>query len=218
MDSQQRQQTQADFSGRQVLIVDAEDTFTSMIAKQLRALGLVVTVCSFSDDYSFDGYDLVIMGPGPGNPSSIQLPKNRPSARCHPFLAQPAAAVPRGVPESSGVEPVPGPGAATQGHSQPGRTKKQIDLFGSAERVGFYNTFAAQSSSDRLDINGIGTVEISRDSATGEVHALRGPSFASMQFHAESLLTQEGPRIIADLLRHALIHTPVDSNASAAGR
>jgi phenazine biosynthesis protein phzE len=39
-----------------------------------------------------------------------------------------------------------------------------------------------------------------------------------MPFHAESLLTQEGPRIIADLLRHALIHTPVENNASAAGR
>ncbi|KHE30967.1 anthranilate synthase, partial [Pseudomonas aeruginosa] len=31
----ERQQLQADLSGREVLIVDAEDTFTSMIAKQL---------------------------------------------------------------------------------------------------------------------------------------------------------------------------------------
>ncbi|AMW83357.1 Phenazine biosynthesis protein PhzE 2-Amino-2-deoxy-isochorismate synthase [Pseudomonas yamanorum] len=217
MDSQQRQQTQADFNGRRVLIVDAEDTFTSMIAKQLRALGLVVTVCSFSDEYSFDGYDLVIMGPGPGNPSDVQLPKidhlhvaiRSLLSQQRPFLA--VCLSHQVLSLCLGLE--------LQRKAIPNQgVQKQIDLFGNAERVGFYNTFAAQSSSDRLDINGIGTVEISRDSETGEVHALRGPSFASMQFHAESLLTQEGPRIIADLLRHALIHTPVDSSVSAAGR
>lgn len=217
MDSQQRQQTHADFNGRQVLIVDAEDTFTSMIAKQLRALGLVVTVCSLRDEYSFDGYDLVIMGPGPGNPSDTQLPKidhlhvaiRSLLRQQRPFLA--VCLSHQVLSLCLGLE--------LQRRAIPNQgVQKQIDLFGHAERVGFYNTFAAQSSSDRLDINGIGTVEISRDSETGEVHALRGPSFASMQFHAESLLTQEGPRIIADLLRHALLHTPVDSSASAAGR
>ncbi|MEN1736750.1 phenazine-specific anthranilate synthase component I, partial [Pseudomonas aeruginosa] len=43
----ERQQLQADLSGREVLIVDAEDTFTSMIAKQLKSLGLTVTVRGF---------------------------------------------------------------------------------------------------------------------------------------------------------------------------
>ncbi|MDF2794688.1 MAG: Phenazine biosynthesis protein PhzE 2-Amino-2-deoxy-isochorismate synthase, partial [Pseudomonas orientalis] len=217
MNSQQRQQTQADFSGRQVLIVDAEDTFTAMIAKQLRALGLVVTVRSFSDEYSFDGYDLVIMGPGPGNPSEVQLPKINHlhvAIRCllsqqRPFLA--VCLSHQVLSLCLGLE--------LQRKAIPNQgVQKQIDLFGSAERVGFYNTFAARSASDRLDIDGIGSVEISRDSETGEVHALRGPSFASMQFHAESLLTQEGPRIIADLLRHALIDTTVDSTVSATGR
>ncbi|HID9720746.1 TPA: phenazine biosynthesis protein PhzE, partial [Pseudomonas aeruginosa] len=71
----ERQQLQADLSGREVLIVDAEDTFTSMIAKQLKSLGLTVTVRGFQEPYSFDGYDLVIMGPGPGNPTEIGQPK-----------------------------------------------------------------------------------------------------------------------------------------------
>ncbi|MGE8411273.1 MAG: anthranilate synthase family protein [Pseudomonas sp.] len=216
-DSQERQQTQSDFSGRQVLIVDAEDTFTSMIAKQMRSLGLVVTVRSYSDDYSFDGYDLVIMGPGPGNPSDVQqtkinhlhlairslLDKQRPFvAVC---LSHQVLSLCLGLELQRKAIPNQG-------------VQKQIDLFGNAERVGFYNTFAAQSASDRLDVDGVGTVEISRDSETGEVHALRGPSFASMQFHAESLLTQEGPRIMADLLRHALINTAAGSTASATGR
>ncbi len=77
---------QADLSGREVLIVDAEDTFTSMIAKQLKSLGLTVTVRGFQEPYSFDGYDLVIMAP-PGNPTEIGQPKighlpPGPSVRC----------------------------------------------------------------------------------------------------------------------------------------
>lgn len=39
---------------------------------------------------------------------------------------------------------------------------------------------------------------------TGEVHALRGHRFASMQFHAESLLTQDGVRVVQGLLKGVL--------------
>jgi phenazine biosynthesis protein phzE len=38
----------------------------------------------------------------------------------------------------------------------------------------------------------------------GEVHALRGPHFTSVQFHAESVLTRDGERIIGDLLVEAM--------------
>ena len=47
-------------------------------------------------------------------------------------------------------------------------------------------------------------MEVSRDAETGEVYALRGPSFASMQFHPESVLTVDGPRLIADSIRGVL--------------
>ncbi|MEB5127432.1 hypothetical protein RXR83_29925, partial [Pseudomonas aeruginosa] len=46
---------------------------------------------------------------------------------------------------------------------------------------------------------------ISRDRETGEVHSLLGTRLASMHFHRESVVTREGPRIIAELLRHALV-------------
>lgn len=42
-------------------------------------------------------------------------------------------------------------------------------------------------------------VEVSRDAA-GEVHALRGPGFASVQFHPESVLSLRGPALVAELL------------------
>ena len=68
------------------------------------------------------------------------------------------------------------------------------------ERVGFYNTFAARSEQDTTVHPEHGVIEFSRDPQTGEVHALRGQGFASMQFHAESVLTEQGVRIIGELL------------------
>lgn len=83
-------------------------------------------------------------------------------------------------------------------------TQREIELSGRREVVGFYNTFAAFSDKDKREIDGIGVVEIDRDQETGEVHALRGPRFVSMQFHAESVLTIDGPRIIATAIREVL--------------
>lgn len=196
-------------AGRQVLVVDAEDTFTSMIAHQLRALGAVVTVRRFDEPYGFDGFDAVVMGPGPGDPRETAADKitHLRSAlhdlldRQLPFLAvclshQVLCAllgfglIRRNVP-NQGVQ-------------------KDIDLFGTRQRVGFYNTFVAMSGEDKVDSPRVGVVDVSRDPATGEVYALRGRGFASVQFHAESLLTEDGVRIIRDLLTEAL-RTPAIS-------
>jgi phenazine biosynthesis protein phzE len=50
---------------------------------------------------------------------------------------------------------------------------------------------------DEFGAHGVGPVRVSRDPANGEVHALRGLGFASLQFHPESVLTRGGPRILA---------------------
>lgn len=81
----------------------------------------------------------------------------------------------------------------------------EIDLFGSPEKVGFYNTFTAMTDRSKLQyVEGM-TIEVSHDARSGEVHALRGPLFASFQFHPESVLTQHGAKIlgtaICDLLK-----------------
>ncbi|MBB5890396.1 aminodeoxychorismate/anthranilate synthase component II [Kutzneria kofuensis] len=70
--------------------------------------------------------------------------------------------------------------------------QRSIDFFGRQERVGFYSTFVAVG-----DVPGL---SISSDPDTGEVHALRAPGFASTQFHPESVLTEHGIDILAELL------------------
>ena len=190
-------------TGCETLIVDAEDTFTSMLDHQLRTLGMPVTVCRYDEIPAVDGFDLVVLGPGPGDPRDARQPK---MARLRsvadallggrrPFLAVCLSHQLLSLRLGFDLRrrDVPNQGA-----------QKEIDLFGVRERVGFYNTFAAWSHEDRTEVDGVGTVEICRDPGTGEIHALRGPRFASLQFHAESVLTQNGPSVLGALIEGVL--------------
>ncbi|MEU7603156.1 anthranilate synthase family protein [Streptomyces sp. NPDC040724] len=198
-ESGERSDTVAELAGRSVLIVDAEDTFTSMIGHQLTAMGLRVTVSRFDEPYDFDEHDLVVMGPGPGDPRDIGNPKiahlrsalSQLLDERRPFLA--VCLSHQVLSTLLGLEPAPRD-VPNQG------VAKEIGLFGARERVGFYNTFAVRCDEDKFSHPELGVVEVSRDTATGEVHALRGRGFASMQFHAESVLTADGVRITGDLL------------------
>jgi phenazine biosynthesis protein phzE len=198
-DAGARAAARPELAGRSVLVVDAEDTFTSMLDQQLRSLGLRVTVRRFDEPYDAGGYDLVVMGPGPGDPQEVAHPKMRHLHTAvdtllregRPFLAvclsHQVLGLRLGLPLHRRAVPNQG-------------VQEQIDLFGGAERVGFYNTFALVADREEFVADGVGPVRVSRDPATGEVHALSGPGFASLQFHPESVLTREGPRIMATRL------------------
>jgi phenazine biosynthesis protein phzE len=81
--------------------------------------------------------------------------------------------------------------------------QREIDLFGRLVSVGFYSTFTARWPSDWLD-TAYGAVRLARDPATGDVHALRGPRFAGVQFHPESVLSEHGISLVRDLVAHLL--------------
>ncbi|MFD9906045.1 anthranilate synthase family protein [Streptomyces sp. NPDC059063] len=184
---------------RSVLVVDAEDTFTSMLQQQLTSLGLKVSLRRFDEPYALEGHDLIVLGPGPGDPRRRAHPKMRHlhqavRALLHqrrPFLAVCLSHQVLGLQLGLQLHRRPTPHQGVQ---------KQIDLFGAAEQVGFYNTFALLADADQFTAPGHGSVRVSRDAATGEVHALSGPGFASLQFHPESVLTRQGPRIVATRL------------------
>jgi phenazine biosynthesis protein phzE len=187
-------------AGRRVLVVDAEDTFTAMLAVQLRALGLHVTVRRFDEPYVLDGPDLVLVGPGPGDPRAGAHPKIRAlSALTDRLLAEgrPFVAVCLGhqvLCRRLGLEVVRR-AVPHQG------LQREIDLFGTARKVGFYNTFAAFAPAPP-------GIQVSADPVTGEVHALRGPHFRSMQFHPESVLTEQGLDILRETLTPLIAATP----------
>ncbi|MBM7083381.1 hypothetical protein [Micromonospora humidisoli] len=63
--------------GRRVLVVDAEDSFAVMLGQQLRSLGLDVTVRRHDEPFTVDAYDLVVSGPGRGDPRDGADPRVR---------------------------------------------------------------------------------------------------------------------------------------------
>ncbi|MGK3958991.1 anthranilate synthase family protein [Sorangium sp. So ce118] len=179
-----------------IVILDNEDSFTSMIKYQLRELGMTIRVESYATIREVRNSELLIVGPGPGDPSKLTDPRVATSRRMmlaameanRPFIAiclghQILSSL-LGLP----IQRLPVPNQGLQ---------KQISIFGKLETVGFYNTFVAISEADHLD-SPRGTVSVYRDPVSKQVHGLKGPSFCSMQFHPESVLTKDGPRILRD--------------------
>ncbi|MEU1627249.1 anthranilate synthase family protein [Streptomyces sp. NPDC020096] len=189
---------------RSAIVVDGEDTFTAMLAHVLRSSGLEVTVRRYDEpglrEAALAHPGPVVLGPGPGDPSDRTDPKMR---QLRSLAAELLSTHQHGllgvclghelIAAELGLEivrkRVPFQGA-----------QERIDLFGRPETVGFYNTFTARCDDAAAGELAMHRVELSRDPATGDVHALRGPGFAGVQFHPESVLTMNGTTITAELL------------------
>ncbi|ANH37512.1 Anthranilate synthase component 1, pyocyanine specific [Nocardioides dokdonensis FR1436] len=190
-------------AGRSVVILDGEDDFVNMLRHVLGVIGLSSTVVRHEDYVPgcLDGHDLVVVGPGPGDPRDGTDPKMQHLRAAVAELLeqeQPFLAVCLGhqaLCHQLGLDLVY-KDIVFQG------TQSPVRLDGRTERVGFYNTFVARVGADRRLPAG---VEVDTDPETGDVHALRGPHFRGIQFHAESILTQNGYDVLHTLVRDLLV-------------
>jgi phenazine biosynthesis protein phzE len=190
--------------GLHCLVVDCEDTFTSMLAHLLRSLGHRVTVRRWDVPGLAEAVAAhegpLVLGPGPGDPAADDPKMNTMRAL---LASLPAAGRPQGLLavclshqllcEALGL-PLRRKETPYQG------AQERIVLFGQERTVGFYNTFTARcddAAALRLAARG---VEVSRDAETGDVHALRGPGFAGLKFHPESVLTLDGLAVVREAL------------------
>jgi phenazine biosynthesis protein phzE len=64
-----------DLSGRKMVMVDAEDAFTTMLAQHITALGVRVDSVPYDCAEPLPAADLVLLGPGPGDPTDTGDPK-----------------------------------------------------------------------------------------------------------------------------------------------
>ncbi|GIJ49972.1 phenazine-specific anthranilate synthase component I [Virgisporangium aliadipatigenens] len=166
------------------LVIDAEDTFTGMLALQLRALGLTVTVRPY-DTADSGGYDLVVFGPGPGDPRSTvdeRIVRLRALLKERLDAGLPTLGVCLGHQLLCGLR---GLELVRRDDTYQG-LQREIDFFGRPERVGFYASFTA------LDCG-------------NEVHAIRGPGYAGVQFHPESVLSEHGLDLLRELVTGLLV-------------
>ncbi|MCG5439469.1 aminodeoxychorismate/anthranilate synthase component II, partial [Micromonospora foliorum] len=201
--------------GRRVLIVDAEDTFTGMLAHQLGALGLKVTTRPWHATGPVDDYDLVVAGPGPGDPGSVDEPKMVALRELLTGLlatGRPTLAVCLSHQVLAGLL-----GLALHRRDAPYQgLQREVRVFGRTRRVGFYSTFTARAEADLL-ATAYGPVELARDPGDGAVHALRGRGFAGVQFHAESVLSPDGLAVLSELVTDLLPASRTDELSATLG-
>ncbi|MDR6907935.1 phenazine biosynthesis protein phzE [Agromyces sp. 3263] len=197
------------------IVVDAGDDFTTMLAHQLRHLGVAARVMPWHEAPAEASEDLVVFGPGPGDPRdaddprlqrlrsliSARLASGRPMlAVClsHQVLADLA-----GLP----IAPLPSPRQGVQ---------LEVDVFGETAAIGFYNTFAALapagSTTPRLGL------EVASDAVSGVVHALRAPRVASVQGHLESVTSPDGLATLERLVEGVLAGQPGFANVTEVAR
>ncbi|KRE21581.1 anthranilate synthase family protein [Agromyces sp. Soil535] len=196
------------------IVIDAGDDFTTMLAHQLRHLGIDARVVPWNAAPDEASEDLVVFGPGPGDPRNAADPRvarlreliaarlasGRPMlAVClsHQVLADVA-----GLP----IAPLPTPRQGVQ---------LEVDVFGERAAIGFYNTFSALapagSTTPRLGL------EVAADAGTGVVHAMRAAGVASVQGHLESVTSPDGLATLERLLDDVLAGQEVASAPLGAG-
>jgi phenazine biosynthesis protein phzE len=193
-------------TGRDVLIVDHEDQFTTMLAHQLRHLGMSTRMVRWDAVADVLADDLLVLGPGPGDPRDHEDPRIAAIARrIHERIAagRPLLAVCLSHQVLAGLAgfpvralPVPRQGA-----------RLDADVFGTTAAIGYYNTFGAQLTTTVAvaDDDPVARLALEPSFDTdGVLTALRGRGVASVQGHLESVLSADGLTVLDTLARHAL--------------
>jgi phenazine biosynthesis protein phzE len=184
-------------AGLSAVILDGEDDFVNMLRHVLGVLGLTTSVVRHEDYVAgcLDGFDLVIVGPGPGDPRDGDDPKMvRLREAVASLLAdeRPFLAVCLGhqaLCHELGI-PLAYKDIVFQG------TQSPVVVNGRTERVGFYNTFVGRPGDLALPAG----VSVDTDPETGDVHVLTGPHYRGIQFHAESILTERGYDLLHEIV------------------
>ncbi|MGC0367643.1 phenazine biosynthesis protein phzE [Rhodococcus sp. 27YEA15] len=198
------QSTPTALCAKSVVVVDFEDQWTAMLAHQLRHLGMDVTVIRWEHFDSSDA-DLLVCGPGPGNPSvrdsrieTVERALRDRLSRKKPVLA--ICLSHQVLARMLGLEIT---------HLDPPQqgVQKTVHVFGEQRTLGFYNTFAAIPGD-------IADGLVSADE--GHVNAIRGEGFESFQFHPESVLSVDGIELLSEAVNRLV--TTADYEPSLPGK
>eukprot|EP00928_Gymnodinium_smaydae_P072791 TRINITY_DN56089_c0_g1_i1.p1 TRINITY_DN56089_c0_g1~~TRINITY_DN56089_c0_g1_i1.p1 ORF type:complete len:647 (-),score=108.84 TRINITY_DN56089_c0_g1_i1:34-1974(-) len=181
-------------TGKKVVLLENEDDFVWMVSHLFSCHGAKSVVVPF-DEFDLEKHAkdawLVVLGPGPGDPNG-DTPKMRKLFEVAESLFK---ARRRTLGVCLGHQVI----CRHLGFKVPRKEKplqgvqKIVNLFGTDEKVGFYNSFCPLMDAAVVKANPDIT-EVATDGQ--ELIAVRGNFFATFQFHPESILTQRADELI----------------------
>lgn len=183
-----------------ITIVNNEDDFVYMQAHMLSALGhRVQVVDTFDFDPAANTDDIIILGPGPGDINDNVHPRMVKLRQITADLI--AAGRPlfciclghQALSHHLGLD-VLRQKSSTQG------MQKEVDVFGTKHKLGFYNSFSPVVKNGANVPEGV-TLSIDED---GRIIALKGKNFIGYQFHPESIMSRTGLEVMDDAVRYLM--------------
>jgi 2-amino-4-deoxychorismate synthase len=184
-----------------VTILNNEDDFAYMIGHILRTMRAETCVVdSLAFDPLQDDSDIVIVGPGPGDPTDRAHPRMRRLQeiisdlvkRQKPMLGICLGHQALAVNKKIDVE--------RQIHSTQGM-QRIVELLGEKYRLGFYNSF-----SPVFNANAKAHTDIKFDTdENNRIVAMKGNRFMGFQFHPESIMSEDGANLLYRALK--LLHS-----------
>jgi phenazine biosynthesis protein phzE len=206
MDRQDLQHTKdPHLVGRTVVLMNNEDDFAVMLRYLFTSMGFTTLCRDFSEfrDSALiaqcDAADIVVVGPGPGDPTHPTqekmiivrevLQRLRDRKQKHLCICLGHQIKCHGLGFEVLKKAVP-----TQG------VQKETVLFGKPQKLGFYNAFYTKYDAAKAKANNFADVSLIGEEMIG----IRGEDFVSFQFHPESILTQDGFGILRDAVYELL--------------
>jgi phenazine biosynthesis protein phzE len=175
-----------------ITILNNEDDFACMAGHMLRTMHADVSVVDTLEfDPAKDQSDVVIVGPGPGDPTDMNHPRMRRVQEVITELTEkqkPMLGICLGHQSLAFNKKID---VERQLHSTQGM-QRVVELMGKKYRLGFYNSFSPVFN-DRARAH----TDIKFDlDENGRIIAMKGVRFMGFQFHPESIMSEEGAGIL----------------------
>ena len=189
--------------GRRVLLVDCEDSFVHTLASYFRATGAAVSVLRHhAAPAALDqGWDLVVLSPGPGRPEQFGVPAI--ARRCieagTPLFGVCLGL--QGIVEALGgaLDQMPAPQHGKFGNAEVRRPSRLFEGLPDRFPIGRYHSLCARPATLPQDLS---ATAVSQDGVIMAVEH-RSLPVAAVQFHPESIMTAAddlGHRIVGNVM------------------